>query len=112
MTINKKQSDIIISIVIFLIIIGIVFYIKTSFLKPKAPTILYKTKVEIINQKIEEYEIEIKKLNTINDSLNNIINKRDKSIFVLKQKRDNIKIDSIKTDEELMFAINYLKNIK
>lgn len=106
----KNKFDLIIAILICLVVGYIVYYFKTSY-QPNS-THSSKVKVKIINEKIVEYENEINRLKNINDSLSLIVKKRDDNILIVKKSRNNPKIDSIKTDLELEFAIIYLKNIK
>ena len=119
---HKSKINIIASVVVLIIIAFFVYYLKYKFLVKSDNTnqkIKYETREIYINQRIDEYEIIIAKLQSSNDSLNNVISNRNNRIMDLKREKervlssDGITDDNkIKTDEDLKRAIIYLKNIR
>lgn len=95
---------------ILLLGLGYMIYDKYYVVKPVKKVIEYRN--IIINEKIKEYELIIDSLYKTNNKLITIINQKNESIKDLSKKREKIDIPEITTDEELYYAIEYLKSLK
>ena len=107
----KKYLDKIIFLLVFIFILFIYYYITNN---KNDKNNLNRNPIDssIIQKQIDKYTHTIDSLKLKNDSLSNLLYSNKNNIIILKQKKDSIKIPQIKTDSELINAINFLKNIK